>query len=74
MSPWIPVQSSLIKEVALDEQSRVIAINAKGQELFYEIRNPRINIKSLFQAFLNAPSKGKFYNQVFMKNKRLLIG
>ncbi len=72
MNEWIKTESSFIKAISLDEQSRVIGVSVKGQELFFEIRNPNINIQSLFRSFLNAPSKGTFLNKVLMKNKLLL--
>jgi len=68
---WISVQSSFIQEVALCEQSRVIAFRMGEEEIFFEISNPRVNIKSLFNSFLNSDSKGQFFNKVFRSNKRL---
>ncbi len=68
---WVNVNSSFIQGAALCEQSRVIAFRIKGEELFFEISNPRINIKSLFDSFLNSDSKGKFFNKVFRKNRSL---
>ncbi len=68
---WVNVNSSFIQGAALCEQSRVIAFRIKGEDLFFEISNPRINIKSLFDSFLNSDSKGGFFNKVFRGNKYL---
>lgn len=68
---WINVNSSFIQEASLCEQSRIIAFRIKGDELFFEISNPRIDIKSLFLSFLKSDSKGRFFNKVFRKNRSL---
>lgn len=72
MATWTPVNSSFIQAVALCEQSRIIAFRVNNEELFFEISNPRINVESLFNSFLRAKSKGRFFNQVFRKGGRLL--
>lgn len=66
---WIPVQSSFIKQVSLCQQSRVFVFRTKrGDDIFVEVSNPRINLKSLYESFIKSESKGKFYNKVFRNN------
>lgn len=76
----IQVQSSFIRSVALDVQSRVFAFEIKdrnskdGEEIFIEVSNPTVNIHSLLKAFLKSQSKGRFFNDVFLKRKSVLKG
>jgi len=62
------VDSSFINAISLDEQSRVVGVRLRDHsELFYHFGNPRINIGSVFRSFLNADSKGAFFNKVLRK-------
>lgn len=74
MEDWIPVESSFIKAVSLCVQSRVFGFRVGDDELFIEVSNPKIDPEKLLSSFLRSPSKGKFFNDVFLKRKSVLAG
>lgn len=62
---WTSVDSSFIQAISVCEQSRIIGIKMRQDDYFYEVQNPVVDIISLYNSFLNSPSKGKFYGKVF---------
>jgi len=61
---WIPVSSSFIEEIKYVEESNEILIRFSNGTISSYTGSER-----LFRAFLEAPSKGKFYWEAFRNGK-----
>jgi hypothetical protein len=65
-SPWIPVESSAIKEIAYNERLEILEIRFRkgGKAEYWGVS------KKIFEGLLNARSKGEYFNRVIKPNYR----
>ena len=61
---WVPINSSLIREISYNEQTKILKVHLTNSYKTYSF--PNIS-KETYEAFLNSPSKGIFFNNLRRK-------